>query len=268
MGGLDRDLAAWRERRLEVAYPYLIVDARYEYIRTAGRVVSQGVLVVKGVREDGRRELLAVEVADTESEATYEALFRRLKDRGLHGVRLIVSDDHRGLVNAIGKHFQGVVWQRCQVHMARNTLGKVTRAHRPALAADVNAVFNAPTLTWARTLKSEVVERWSGTHPKLAEWFETALEDALACFAFPAAHRLRIRSTNGLERFNQELKRRTRVVRIFPNPDACLRLVTALCVEQSEEWLASRVYLDMRKLEALDAETAINDDEQATSKAA
>ena len=268
MGGLDRDLAAWRERRLEVAYPYLIVDARYEYVRTAGRVVSQGVLVVKGVREDGLRELLAVDVADTESEATYEALFRRLKDRGLHGVRLVVSDDHRGLVNAIGKHFQGVVWQRCQVHVARNALGKVARAHRAALAADVKAVFNAPTLAWACTLKSEVVERWSGTHRRLAEWLETALEDGLACFAFPTAHRLRIRSTNGLERFNQELKRRTRVVRIFPNPDACLRLVTALCVEQSEEWLASRVYLDMRKLEALDAETAINDDEQATSKAA
>jgi len=250
VGGLDADLKAWRERRLDVGYPYLVVDARYEYVRTAGRVVSQGVLVVKGVREDGRRELLAVEVADTESEATYEDLFRRLRDRGLHGVRLITSDDHRGLVNAIGRHFQGVVWQRCQVHVTRNAQGKVARAHRAALAADIKAVFNAPTLPWARTLKGEVVDRWARSHPKLAEWLETALEDALACFAFPAAHRLRIRSTNGLERFNEELKRRTRVVRIFPNPAACLRLVTALCVEQSEEWLAGRVYLDMRKLEA------------------
>jgi len=250
VGSLDADLKAWRERRLEVAYPYFLVDARYEHVRVSGQVVSQGVLVVKGVREDGLRELLAVEVADTESEATYEDLFRRLKDRGLTGVRLVTSDDHRGLVNAIGKHFQGVSWQRCQVHVARNALGKVARSHRAALAADIKAVFNAPTLAWARTLKGEVIARWARSHPKLAEWLETALEDGLACFAFPEAHRRRIRSTNGLERFNQELKRRTRVVRIFPNTEACLRLVSALCIEQSEEWLAGRVYLDMHKLEA------------------
>jgi putative transposase len=263
VGSLDADLRAWRERRLEVAYPYLIVDARYEHVRVNGQVVSQGVLVVKGVREDGLRELLAVEVADTESEVTYEDLFRRLKDRGLHGVQLVTSDDHRGLVNAIGKHFQGVSWQRCQVHIVRNALGKVGRKHQRTISADVRAVFNAPSVEWARELKAEVVERWAGTHPHVAEWLETALEDGLACFAFPEAHRRRIRSTNGLERFNQELKRRTRVVRIFPNPAACLRLVTALCVEQSEEWLAGRVYLDMRKLDVTEADQAPLDTEES-----
>ena len=250
MSGLDADLKAWRERPLTLAYPYLIVDARYEYVRVNAQVVSQGVLIVKGVREDGLRDLLAVEVADTENEVTYEDLFRRLKDRGLHGVRLVTSDDHRGLVKAIQKHFQGAAWQRCQVHVARNALGKVGGKHRRAISADVRAVFNAPTLEWARQLKREVVDRWERTHPHVAEWLETALEDGLACFAFPESHRRRIRSTNGLERFNEELKRRTRVVRIFPNRAACLRLVTALCVEQSEEWLAGRVYLDMRKLDA------------------
>jgi putative transposase len=254
VGSLDADLKSWRERALTMAYPYLIVDARYEHVRVNGQVVSQGVLVVKGVREDGLRELLAVEVADTENEVTYEDLFRRLKDRGLRGVQLVTSDDHRGLVNAIRKHFQGVSWQRCQVHVARNALGKVGRKHQRAISADVRAIFNAPSLEWARELKAEIVERWTRTHPHVAEWLETALEDGLACFAFPESHRRRIRSTNGLERFNQELKRRTRVVRIFPNPDACLRLVTALCVEQSEEWLAGRVYLDMRKLDAADAD--------------
>ncbi len=270
VGSLDADLAAWRERRLEVAYPYLIVDARYEHVRMNGQVVSQGVLVVKGVREDGLRELLAVEVADTENEVTYEDLFRRLKGRGLHGVQLVTSDDHRGLVKAIQKHFQGVAWQRCQVHVARNALGKVGRKHQRALSADVRAVFHAPNLAWARELKAEVVERWVRSHPKVAEWLETALEDGLACFAFPESHRRRIRSTNGLERFNQELKRRTRVVRIFPNPEACLRLVTALCVEQSEEWLAGRVYLDMRKLEAIDPDdaAAASEGEEVTSMAA
>jgi putative transposase len=270
VGDLDTELAAWRARRLEVAYPYLVVDARYEHVRVAGQIVSQGVLVVKGVREDGLRELLAVEVADTESEATYDSLFRSLKDRGLHGVRLITSDDHRGLVNAIQKHFQGAAWQRCQVHVARNALGKVGKRHQRSLSADVRAVFNAPSLAWAQELKGEVVERWSGSHPKVAEWLETALEDGLACFAFPESHRRRIRSTNGLERFNQELKRRTRVVRIFPNPAACLRLVTALCVEQSEEWLAGRVYLDMRKLTVIDADdpAATDQDEEVTTMAA
>jgi putative transposase len=249
MGGLDTDLKAWRERRLEVAYPYLIVDARYEYVRAHGQVISQGVLVVKGVREDGLRELLAVEVADTENEVTYEDLFRRLKDRGLHGVRLVTSDDHRGLVKAVQKHFQGASWQRCQVHVARNALGKVGRKYRRAITEDVRAVFHAPTLAWAQQLRREVVDRWAQSHPQVSEWLETALEDGLACFAFPEPHRRRIRSTNGLERFNEELKRRTRVVRIFPNREACLRLVTALCIEQSEEWLAGRVYLDMRKLD-------------------
>jgi putative transposase len=180
VGSLDADLAAWRERRLEVAYPYLIVDARYEHVRVNGQVVSQGVLVVKGVREDGLRELLAVEVADTENEVTYEDLFRRLKDRGLRGVRLVTSDDHRGLVKAIQKHFQGAAWQRCQVHVARNALGKVGRRHQRALSADVRAVFNAPSLDWARELKGEVVDRWERTHPHVAEWLETALKDTIS----------------------------------------------------------------------------------------
>ena len=265
VGLLDGDLAAWRERPLDAAYLYLVVDARYEHVRQGGQVVSRGVLIVKGVRDDGSRELLAVEVADTESEATYDGLFRRLKDRGLRGVRLITSDDHRGLVNAIQRHFQGVAWQRCQVHIARNALGKVARKHQKALSEDIRAVFNAPSLEWARELRDEVIERWAKTHPAVAEWLETALEDGLACFSFPESHRRRIRSTNGLERFNQELKRRTRVVRIFPNPEACLRLVTALCIEQSEEWLASRVYLDMSRLE--DAAPSASE-EEVTSMAA
>lgn len=248
-GSIDEELEAWRNRPLEVAYPYLLVDARYEHVRVAGRVTSQGVLVVMGVREDGLREILAVDVADSESEATYDRLFTSLKDRGLHGVRLVSSDDHRGLVNAIGKHFQGAAWQRCQVHFLRNARGKVAKKHQEALTSDLKAVFAAPTLEWALDAAKGVVERWSATHPAVAQWIEEGIEDTLACYAFPEAHRRRIRTTNALERFNQELKRRTRVVRIFPNPAACLRLVSALCIEQSEEWLSGRRYLDMSLLE-------------------
>ena len=249
-GRLDADLKAWRERPLgETSYPYLVVDARYEHVRVDGRVVSQGVLVVAGVREDGRRELLAVEVADTESEATYHALFRGLKDRGLRGVELVTSDDHAGLRAAIGRHFQGAAWQRCQVHFARNLLGAVGAKHRARLGAELRGVFAAAGAAPAQAAASALAAAWRASHPKVAERVEEEIEDCFACYAFPAAHRPRLRTTNGLERLNQELKRRTRVVRIFPHRDSLLRLVAALAMEQSEEWLSGRRYLDMEPLQ-------------------
>jgi len=161
----------------------------------------------------------------------------------------VTSDDHRGLVATIERHFQGAAWQRCYVHFLRNAGGKVARKHRKALTSDLKAVYAAPDKAWALELARDVVERWSETHPALARWIEEGIEETLAHFSFPETHRRKIRSTNGLERFNQEIKRRTRVVRIFPNREACLRLVTALCVEQSEEWLSGKRYLDMSHLE-------------------
>ena len=250
-GSLDSELQAWRMRRLEVetSYPYLFVDARYEKARVNGRVVSQGVLIVSGVRDDGFREILALEVADTESEATYHGLFRSLKARGLRGVELVVSDDHQGLRVAVERHFQGASWQRCQVHYARNLLGMVGHARRKELAEGLRGVFAAPSREVALRLASELAAKWRGSHPRVAEHLEEQIEECLSCLAFPESHRRRIRTTNGLERLNQEIKRRTRVVRIFPNREACLGLVTALAVEQSEEWLTGRRYLDMRELE-------------------
>ena len=244
---LDAELTAWRERPLEAAYPYLTVDARSEHVRIEGRVVSQGVLIVRGVRDSGHREILAVEVADTESEATYQELFRRLKQRGLHGVQLVTSDDHAGLRAAIARHFQGASWQRCQVHFTRNLLGKVSRRHRSVLATELKALFGAATADQARRLATEIADRWS-THGRVATMLEEELEDCLACSAVPTAHQRRIRTTNGLERLNQELKRRTRVVRIFPNRASLLRLVTALAREQSEEWISGRRSLDRETL--------------------
>jgi putative transposase len=240
VGRLDPELKAWRERPLTAAaYPYLVVDARYEHARVDGRVVTLGVLIVAGVRDDGRREVLAVEEADTESEATYQDLFTRLKARGLRGVDLVTSDDHRGLRAAIERHFQGASWQRCQVHFARNLLGMVGAKHRARLGEDLRGIFGATAVAQARAAA------WKASHPHLAAKLDEDLEDCLACYAFPAAHRSRIRTTNGLERLNQELKRRTRVVRIFPSREALKRLVTALALEQSEEWLSGRRYLDM-----------------------
>jgi len=250
-GSLDAELQAWRNRRLEAeAYPYLFVDARYEKVRVGSRVVSQGVLIVSGVRDEGMREILAVEVADTESEATYQELFRSLKTRGLSGVELVVSDGHEGLKAAITRHFQGASWQRCQVHYARNLLGMVSLAKRKELGADLRGIFAAPDREQAFGIASSVAEKWRKKgHEKVSCHLEEHIEECLTCLAFPESHRRRIRTTNGLERLNQEIKRRSRVVRIFPNRESCLRLVSALAVEQSEEWVTGRRYLDMGELE-------------------
>jgi len=246
-GRLDTELGAWRERPLTApSYPYVWVDARYEHVRIDGRVISQGVLLVSGLRgDDGRRELLGVAVADTESAATYQEVFRSLKARGLTGVRLVISDDHAGLRQAIAKHFQGASWQRCQVHVTRNLCGQVAATKRANLAAGLREVFAAPTWSQAQAVASRLAEQWRTSHPRVAEQLEEDLEDCLNCLAFPAAQQVRIRTTNGLERLSQEIKRRTRVVRIFPNREACLRLVTALAAEQSDEWVSGRRYLDV-----------------------
>jgi putative transposase len=250
-GRLDAELESWRSRPLEAqGYPYVFVDARYEKVRVDRRVVSQGVLIVSGVRYDGFRELLGVEVADTESEATYQELFRSLKRRGLSGVELVISDDHEGLKAAIARHFQGASHQRCQVHYARNLLGMVSYARRKELAAALRAIFAAPDRDQALQIATSVAEEWRKKgNQRVAERIEEHVEECLTCLAFPESHRRRIRTTNGLERLNQEIKRRTRVVRIFPNEESCLRLVTALAVEQSEEWITGRRYLDMSELE-------------------
>ena len=246
VGRLDPELQAWRERPLPAAaYPYLVVDARDEHARVDGRVATLGVLVVAGVRDDGRREVLAVEEVDTESEATYHELFKRLQDRGLRGVELVTSDDHRGLKAAIERHFQGASWQRCQVHFARNLLGLVGSKHRARLGEELRGVFAAASAAQARAAARACAQGWRTSHPQVAAKLEEELEDCLACYALPAAHRPRLRTTNGLERLNQELKRRTRVVRIFPDRASLLRLVTALAMEQSEEWVSGRRYLDM-----------------------
>jgi transposase-like protein len=251
-GSLDSELEAWRDRRLEAeAYPYVFVDARYEKVRVAHKVISQGVLVVSAVRDDGFREIVGLEVADTESEATYQELFRSLKRRGLSGVELVVSDDHEGLKAAIARHFQGASHQRCQVHYARNLLGMVSYTSRKELGADLRAIFSAPAREQALRIASSVADKWrkKKSNEMLCEHLEEHIEECLSCLAFPESHRRRIRTTNGLERLNQEIRRRSRVVRIFPNERSCLRLVSALAVEQSEEWVTGRRYLDMGELE-------------------
>ena len=241
---LDGELNAWRNRRLG-NYPYLIIDARYEKVRTKRGVVSQGVLIVAGVNNEGFREILAVEIANSESKTSWGELFRSLKERGLSGVEFIASDDHDGLVKAAERYFCGAVWQRCQCHFMRNILDKVAKADRACLKADMRSIFNSPNKERAIELLNQTVDRYQKAYPAVADMLEESADDILANFSLPEGHRKRLRTTNLLERYNQEIKRRTKVVRIFPNEKAALRLISALAAEQSEEWLSGRKYLDM-----------------------
>ena len=242
--GLDEEIAAWRDRPLEVRYPYLMVDARYEKVRQGPRVTSQGVLLVIGISEEGYREILGVWQADTESAATWSDVFGDLKRRGLKGVRYVVSDNHQGLRSAVDRHFQGSVWQRCQVHFVRNVLSRVRKGDRASVVALLRSITKAPTRAAAERALATAVEGLTARYPEVAALLEAAGPEILAVYALPAGHRKRLRSTNVLERYNQELKRRTRVVRIFPNGASCRRLVCALAIETNEEWLARR-YLRM-----------------------
>jgi len=242
--GLDAEVAAWRARPLSKAYPYLVVDARYEKVRGDSHVASRGVLLVVGIGEDGFREILGTYTANTESETTWSEVFSDLRDRGLSGVRFVVSDDHPGLQAAIDRHFQGALWQRCQVHFLRNVLARVSKKDRSGVMDLMRAITNAPTLEAARAALKQATAAVQSRYPKVAELLDEHGEEMLAVYQLPEPHRKRMRSTNMLERYNQELKRRTRVVRIFPDDRSCLRLVTALAIEQSEEWQERR-YLDM-----------------------
>jgi transposase-like protein len=246
---LDADLEAWRNRRLQEAYPYLVVDARYERVRVGGRITSQAVLLIVGVAASDQRDIIGVTLANTESETSWTEVFRELVRRGLHGVRLVVSDDHEGLVASIRRCFQGALWQRCQKHFLSNVLVLVSKKDRKALWSALRTVFDTASRRHAETRLAEVVAEWRERYPALADKLEEETEDTLAFYDFPDSHWRRIRTTNMLERYNEELRRRTKVIRVFPNPASCLRLVTAHAMEQASEWAAQIPYLDMSLLE-------------------
>lgn len=241
---LDAELAIWRNRAIG-ACPYLFVDARYEKVRHDGHVVSMAVNIVYGVTSEGKRSILDVSLSHSENESDYKQLFGRLKERGLHGVQLVVSDSHEGLKNAIQSSFTGVCWQRCQVHFLRNLLMRLRKNDRGWIMSAMKDVYNAPDRQVAEGRLQDLVERLTHSYPQIAEWLETDAIDTLSVYDFPEKHRRRLHTTNNIERLNQEIKRRTRVIRIFPNEASCLRMVTALCQEQSEVWETERRYLVM-----------------------
>lgn len=242
---LDEELSAWRNRPLG-EIPYLILDARYEKIRHGGAVVSCAVLIAIGVTTEGARSILGVSVSLSEAEVHWREFLASLQDRGLHGVRYVVSDDHAGLKEARQARLAGVPWQRCQFHLAQNALHYVPSvAMRTEVARDLHAVLDAGDRPEADRRLAQMVAKYAAPAPKLAAWLEANVPEALTVLGLPVAHRRRLRTTNMLERVNKEIKRRTRVATLFPNEQSALRLVTAVLMEISEDWETNRTYLTM-----------------------
>jgi putative transposase len=245
---LDESLKAFAERRLSEAYPYLILDARYERIREGGVIESQAVLVAIGVDWEGRRQVLAVDLANRESRSSWKDFLLGLKGRGLHGVEFVVSDDHAGLKAAIREVQPGAAWQRCYVHFLRNALDYVPRRLKDDCLQELRWMYDRRDLAEVRRDLAAWLGKWQDRYGKLCSWVEDNIEETLTYYRLPLAHHKHMKSTNMLERLNQELKRRTHVVRIFPNAASCLRLVRALAVETHENWLEAIRYLNMDHL--------------------
>jgi transposase-like protein len=242
---LDAELQKWRDRPIG-ACPYLVFDARYEKVRHDGQLRDCAVLIALGITAEGQRTLLGVSVALSEAEAHWRTFFQSLLQRGLCGVTFIVSDDHPGMAAARKAVFGAVPWQRCQFHLQQNAQAYVPRLdQRAEVARHIRSVFEAPSRQAAEQRLKEIVAYYAKPAPKLAAWLEENLPQGFTVFALPAAHQKRLRPANALERVNQELKRRTRVVRVFPNERSLLRLVTALLSETSDEWETGKIYLNM-----------------------
>ena len=254
---LDQEVAAFRDRDLSALdYPYVFLDATYCKARVNHRVVSQAVVVAFGVAADGRREVLGFDVGDSENETFWTAFLRSLKARGLDGVKLVISDAHTGLKKAISVVFQGAAWQRCRVHFMRNVLSIVPKASQEMVASIIRTGFAQPDAEHVNAQFEEVVRMLAKSHPKVAVMLDEACADVLAFAGFPVKHWRQIWSTNPMERVNKEIKRRTDVVGVFPNPAALLRLAGAVLVEQHDEWEAGdRRYLSEASMAALNTMT-------------
>lgn len=248
---LDTELQAWRTRRLSGDYPYVKIDARYERCRRDGMVVDMAVLVAIGVAESGHRHVLAVETGWGESEAVWSRFIKGLKERGLSGVQLFVSDNHPGIKAALRDHYSGIPWQRCQYHFRQNALDQVPKKREQQILEALEGVWQKEnSYRQAKTRLGELIEELEGALPDVADWLSEEAPQTLTVFQVaPKAHRRRVRTTNAVERLHQELKRRSKPVRIFPNPDSCLRLFGAMLKEQHEDWITGRRYLRMKQLE-------------------
>jgi len=245
---LDESLAAFANRQLLETFPYLILDARYEKVREAGIVMSQAVLIAVGIDWDGRRQILAVEMAHRESRSSWKDFLLALKARGLHGVEFVVADDHAGLRAGIREVLTEAAYQRCYVHFLRNALDHLPRKHADDCLQELRWLYDRRDLAEAKADLAAWLAKWVTRYPRLTQWVEETIEETFTFFRLPRQHHKHMKSTNMLERLNEEIKRRTYVVRIFPNTDSCLRLVRALAVETHENWMEANRYLNMEDL--------------------
>ncbi len=242
---LDDELGKWKTRPLG-KYHFIVVDARYEKVRHEGCVIDNAILVAYGINEQGKREVLGLSVSLSEAEIHWRMFFESLVKRGLHGVKLIVSDAHSGLKAALKAVFPSVPWQRCQFHLQQNAQSYVTRQSRKREVAEtIRAIFNAENKTEADRLLKLAMEKYQADMPQLSKWIEENISEGLTVFHFPAENRRRLRTSNMAERVNAEIRRRTRVARIFPNVASCERLIGAIVMEISEDWIAGKAYLNL-----------------------
>ena len=241
---LDEQLAQFSRRPLDQEFPYVIVDARYERVREGGVIVSRAILIALGIDWEGRRQVLAVEYANRESQCSWREFLLQLQARGLHGVQYIASDDHPGLKAAMREVLPGVWWQRCYVHFLRNALDYLPRKADDDCLQELRWMYERRDVEEARRDLKQWLEKWAAKYPKLCTWVETNIEETWTFYRLPVAHHKHLKSTNLLERFNQEIKRRTLVVRIFPDEASCLRLIRAVASEQHEEWMEGSRYLN------------------------
>ena len=244
---LDDELQRWRQRPLVSPYPCLILDARYEKVRVGGLVQSCAVLIAIGVDQSGKRSVLGLSTKISEAEVHWRDFLSNLQQRGLHGLEFIVSDNHCGLRAALDARLPGIPWQRCQFHFQQNATAHVPHVHlRASVAKDIRTVFDADNLQTAQTKLKEVIHKYQTSAPKLASWLEANTPETLTVFSRPEEHRKKLRTTNALERLNREIKRRTKVVSVFPNEAALERLVSALLAEINDDWESERPFLSMK----------------------
>lgn len=245
---LNEQVQAFRNRRLEKTYPVLWVDALYERIRYDNRVINMAVEVVIGIDMQGKRDILAIEPMQEESEATYKSLFDSLKARGLGDVWLVVSDAHKGLTKAIRESFVGCAWQRCKVHFMRNILARIPGKDKVSFASRLKQIWLQPDIDTARAYTDRLMDDYENRFPEAARILEEGLEDSLQFYSFQRMDARKISSTNMLERLNREIRRRTNVVGVFPNMDSYIRLVTSHLIEYSEDWSAEKAYIHPEKI--------------------
>lgn len=248
--GLDDMVSEFRTRKLEKEYPVIWADALYEKIREDRRIVNTAVMVIKAVNLQGQQEILTVEPMVNESEETYSVLFRNLQNRGVEKIWLCISDAHKGLQAAVNKCWQGTVWQRCKVHFMRNILAYIPQKEKELIAAKLKLIWIAPDEKAARKLEQSFIDEYKDRFPKAVDCLENGFEDSIQYYGFSEIDSRKVSSTNTLERLNREIRRRTRIVGIFPNSDSYVRLVTSYLIEYSEDWQTDRCYIKAESLKS------------------